>query len=269
MRRRTLLERRDSSRRLCRSPARGGPLASRSGARLPVRSRRFARPSQFEGRLLAVLDPRRSRSALGTAHGAEDRRRFVCRVRGPGRAQAVGRRGGGRGDADSAAAWSAAPANSFRVPDSSRPLEARWAWARSEAARRPGDYWVGYGLPEFSGQGDGVLSDTEGIDLSTSWTTLPGSHDVGRAGGPRRRGPARRPEDSLNRQFAVLLHVSRKQDAQGEIDRIRAQTLGLPAEIGNQPLFWLGESDDEQSIARLKRIGAAYPPRACSARSSS
>ena len=130
----------------------------------------------------------------------------------------------------------------------SEDLDARWDAALSEGRQGSNDFWIGYVLPRSAANGDkgGLLCDSEGIDLSLLEDSYDGPvlADVLAGNDPRILFGKRK--DARSSELAILVHVSASGRDGARIDRFRAQTLGLPAEVlGRQPLYALESGPDE------------------------
>lgn len=205
----------------------------------------FARPSQLEGRLLAVLDSARRR---GVAN-----RGLVLRLAAltalvllplaalePWAKAAASHTYTKSTDADGPAIGEASVV--LHAPEAAD-FESRWSWAKSEAARRGfrSGYWVGYAIGH-SGD-NGILNDSEGLDLSMlsdDWKGPKLDAALGAAG------------EATNDAVAILLHL----DATGTLDHVRVQNFQLASAFHRQPVLWLGTADDAASIARLDALGS-------------
>lgn len=224
----------------------------RAGSLASLGAVAFARPSQFEGRLLAVLDPRRDRRGVSLRTAlpwAVIATAIVVPLAllEPAGVSAGSHRAQGRDlspEATVASVVATAPATLT--------LDQKLAWARAEADRSSaGEYWIGYEVDPSPALEGGVIGGTDGFDLSLLEDT-PARFtldDVVRGAtspswprsGKQHAGP-----------IAFLLHVP----AHGKegFDAFRLQSVKLPSDLGRRPLFWLGRVDDEQSVAWLREL---------------
>jgi beta-lactamase regulating signal transducer with metallopeptidase domain/HEAT repeat protein len=207
----------------------------------------FARPSQFEGRLIAVLDPRR------------DRRGVSARLAAPVATAAL---------VLAAPLAMLQPASAHRVADAREAqvegrasevtpppppaitFDQKMSWAR-ESASRQGDCWIGYQLASRGHSRGGVMGDTGGFDL----TTLDGEYkgptlaDV-LEGRLESSWAAHRGNDAG--PVAFLFHVPG--GGGKRFDRMRMQSVTLPAALGSRRLHWLGEVQDDVSLPWIMQM---------------
>jgi beta-lactamase regulating signal transducer with metallopeptidase domain/HEAT repeat protein len=216
----------------------------------------FARPSQFEGRLLAVLDSRRVRGVL-TATRARAAAILAALVvlplallrpwADPAAADLT------IGDHRLSRPEMAAPSELVQVPAAAAGgLERRLSWATSRGVRQANGYWVAYAIPRV-GLDHGYMSDNGSLDLRTferKWTG-PRMADV--LAGRSRRDDAHA-DDGL---LVLAYHFSSGRSGPEGVDRIRVQTMELPADFGRQPLYWLGQVEDAESFAWARRVEVA------------
>lgn len=209
----------------------------------------FARPSQFEGRLLAVLDPQRDRRgvsrrlALPAAAFASLAMLPIAAIEFDGvpASHATTGRDFER--------WSRA-SSVVAAPETER-LEQRLSWIETQASRSGGDYWIGWQLESGSDAEGDMLGDTGSLDLRTldDESGAFSLEDV-IAGRSSSTWPATRNE--AHRPLAILFHAP--QAGKPEFDRIRIQTMRLPAALGQKPLYWAGTVPDEQSLGVMRRM---------------
>lgn len=215
----------------------------------------FARPSQFEGRLLAVLDTHRVRSALSTAGvwRAAVLAAVIVLPLALLRPWAVAAQAGlTLNDGGRARPEDAVASELVTVPASETTLERRLSWVTTKVAPRGSKgFWVAYSIPQRSLGPGGYLSDNGPLDLRTldeSWTG-PRLGDV--LAGRSRKDPSL----TFDASTLVLAYHFAGIGARSEnVDRIRVQTMGLPADFGRQPLYWLGRVEDRESFDWARRV---------------
>ncbi|HKQ19671.1 MAG TPA: M56 family metallopeptidase, partial [Candidatus Eisenbacteria bacterium] len=131
----------------------------------------FARPSSLEGRLLAVLDPRLNRRAVGLRVAASAMAAAAVLVvplailepLAPQNALAA--KEPDRETSESAVTMTRSPM--IAVPGPAKPLEERAGWARGDARRsNVSAWWIGWPIETGSSFKGNNLSDSEGLDLS-------------------------------------------------------------------------------------------------------
>lgn len=215
----------------------------------------FARASQFEGRLLAVLDPRRDRRAVGTRQAVPTALLAALTlgalavlqpVAAPTRAVA-----GTRGPAvTGAAAREGTAPPLIRRADRSGGLEAGMAWA-AEVARRQGvtRWWVGWELEPGQGQRGGILSDSDGIDF-TELERAQGRLTLDDLLAGRTESTWDADGEPSSGRLAVL--VLQSDSPPGGVERVRVQSGRFVISDDASPLFWLGQVADAESIAWMR-----------------
>ena len=167
----------------------------------------------------------------------------------------------------SALAFSGESMEIVRYPGTSSSLRERWEWVGGEASRRNAgeEYWIGYsirrlmGKEEFVGtyysiprlnkpslgeilQGKGQFHEaapsmdmSESGNIQGSFTLCKGSeeHNV-----------------MVEKEVAILFH-----HASGtSIDEARISNFSLHVDLNDEPLFWLGDVDQGESIGQLQGI---------------
>lgn len=123
------------------------------------------------------------------------------------------------------------------------PLDDRWRWALTEAARRRlSDFWVVYMFVTPVVADGQVMSDT--LDGNNVWLS---------DGQLSSAGPHLAMLDSAvmleGGKVAVLLHYRG-----GAIDRAGYRSAGLGFDFGRTPVFWLGHAPESQSFARVRDL---------------
>jgi beta-lactamase regulating signal transducer with metallopeptidase domain/HEAT repeat protein len=220
----------------------------------------FARPSQFEGRLLAVLDPRRRRDALRGAHAwrvglavlVASAALATLRPWTIGPALAGGGNGGHRSvwvhGAVGRVGGVREPSDVLVAPVDAGGLEQRWQWAVREAGRRDfrGPVWVGYALPDRADADRGYATDTDGFD----WGMLDENDSRLKLRTVLQQAGA---EQGVN-DVAMLLRVTGPDPRPEDATRLRAQNVTFGAELEKRPLLWLGRVSDAESAEWLISI---------------
>ena len=214
----------------------------------------FARRSQFEGRLLAVLDPDQRRGAV-TARRLWRTALAAALVIVPIAALRpwTGHANAGLTllDGKRARPEDGAPSSLERAPESVVGLARRLDWAMKRGAKAGGEgFWIAYQVARYDKEG-GNLSDNGSIDLGTldkDWTG-PRMADV-IAGHTVRESYVVPDVDAL----VVAFHLVARAGGPEDVDRVRAQSLELPAAFGRQPLMWLGRVEDRESLEWLRRV---------------
>ena len=214
----------------------------------------FARPSQLEGRLLAVLDPDQRRGALTArrAWSAALAAALTVLPLGALRPWTESAQAGGMTltDAKHARPEDAAASRLVHAPEGAHGLAAKMNWAMSEGARQTTGYWVAYEIPRV-GDASGNLSDSGPIELQTLSNRWPGARVADVLAGRTMRDAKVVP----NRDLMVLaFHYPARTGRPEKVDRIRVQSQDLAAAFGRQPLFWLGDIDDHESLHWVSKL---------------
>lgn len=201
----------------------------------------FARPNQFEGRLLAVLDPGSKRAPASPKQLG--RVGLAAMVLG-GMLAVV--QPWATGAASEDRTQMEGPASKvIESAQAAQGLDARWNAAARAAGSGP--YWIGYALPDRVEPGNGMLNDSEGLDLETLSDSYPGVR-LNAALASLRVQPG-------GQDVALLFHVG----ADGRFDRVRMQSLGMIAVLARQPLYWLGSASDDESFRWLRTLDSRMP----------
>lgn len=214
----------------------------------------FARPSHFEGRLLAVLDARQARGAVSAA-------------RARGAAVAAGLlllplallrpwAGDARAsltlhDGEHARPQDAAASELVQVPEDEGGLVKRVSWAMAQAdQRRAHGYWIAYEITRVT-KNEGDLSDSGDLDLATLGQRWKGPRLADVLAGFDHKEASVEPRRD---RTALAFHFPARGTRPEDVDRIRVQAEGLAADFGRQPLFWLGAVDDRESFEWARRV---------------
>ena len=220
--------------------------AYRGTALLQPAALAMARPSQLEGRLLAVLKPDVNRtgitgrrialSALGalavilplSAFTPAARERAALPSGAPERTEA--------------------PVQSAEVtvhPDPKQPLGARFNWAFEQAPRRANrnGYWVGYAIRRSERGNQAYVSGFNTNELSGRplQTQLFGTR-------PREAERA----EPVERDVAILFHFDRSGRRLEDATVMRIHSTHIGMNLRGAPVLWLGHASDAQSIEWLK-----------------
>jgi HEAT repeat protein/beta-lactamase regulating signal transducer with metallopeptidase domain len=131
----------------------------------------------------------------------------------------------------------------IRPPRPAAALEARWAWALEEAARRRlSAFHVVYSFYRPVQRDQQFISDSHGVNfsddvfrMSSLRTVLDGTDPIGGRG-----------------TIGVLFHFTSR--AGRRIDRIGHRSLNFGFDFADEPVFWLGYAAERESLERLERV---------------
>src|SRR6185436_13250678 len=185
----------------------------------------FARPSQFEGRLLAVLDPARDRRGVNR-RVAFPAAAFASLALLPIAALEFD------GVPASAATWNRDFASSSRPSEvigtpGTPGLEERLSWIEKEASRtQDSGYWMGWQIEPSDDSEGGILGDTGSLDLGVL-DDESGAFTLEDVITGRRSSSWSAKRDGQRSAVAFLFHASRSGEPQ--FDRFRVQSMHLPA----------------------------------------
>lgn len=220
----------------------------------------FARPSSLEGRLLAVLDPRRDRRAVGPRIAVPAALLAAVLVLPfaalelvtAGAPQASGRKTIVHANGDPNALR---PSRVTPVPDPARTLDQRAAWARAEAGRSGDDvWWIGWMIETSTSMKGDLLGDSEGLNLDM--LSRRGAFSLEDVLAAREQGTANTRDDAEHEErsepAAILVRM-----APGGIVRVRVQSSRLPVEFSGEPLYWLDQVPESQTFAWLRAAAAS------------
>lgn len=157
------------------------------------------------------------------------------------------------------------PDTVIRHPNPNAPLPERWEWARQTAvSMRSPAYWVGYTIDPMPGVEGSIyigrlerrgLTGNGGLNLRgriTNFGDFRGFNVPGVLLPPLVGGGM---PDDVALLFAYVF------DGQGRprLARVHISSLALPVDLEDRPLFWLGDSGDEESIALVQSLFESAP----------
>jgi HEAT repeat protein len=149
-----------------------------------------------------------------------------------------------------AAAVSAAWGAAILHPQQLGPLTQRWEWAAAEASSRGlrDGVWVGYGLRRLMGPNEfwGAFSGF-GLQRQTLFEILSGEKPPARADEGKDRTKVWKP-------IAVLLRFSGGSLDPKALERVEVCGLDSLFHLHGLPLFWLGEAEEGESLALVRRL---------------
>ncbi|MGH7730768.1 MAG: HEAT repeat domain-containing protein, partial [Candidatus Eiseniibacteriota bacterium] len=213
----------------------------------------FARPSTLEGRLLAVLDPRRDRRAVGRRVAAPAALVATLLLL-PFAALEPVAAGGPREHGKRVMRPATSDPNALRpsrvtpVPDPDRSLEERAAWARTDAARAGDiDWWIGWSIETTPHVRGNLLGDSEGFSLDMLSRRGAFTLEDVLAGRERGTNDDVGHSESGSRPVALLVRMTA-----GGPARVRVQSPELPAEFWGEPLYWLDAVPEDQAFTWLR-----------------
>src|SRR5258707_4227174 len=153
----------------------------------------------------------------------------------------------------------------IHTPDTSKPLNDRWAWALTQA-RTKGfgkDYWIGYSIDRLMGERSyigsfysdrrrntptlgelltGMKSDDRMDDRSThGFSSMDGNFSF---------DDEDKPEPKVMKEVGILFHLY---DADGKhFENLKVSNLSLHVDLEEGQLLWLGSTDQAQSVSFLE-----------------
>ena len=215
----------------------------------------FARPSSLEGRLLAVLDPRRDRCGVGRRLARAAALVATLLVLPFAAFEPIGAgtaRAHGKGKAQRAAVDpnQLLPSQVVAVPEPERPLDQRIAWARADADRHGARvWWVAWPIETSATLRGNVLSDSWGIHLDLLGRR--GAFTLADVLEGRKQGTLDPDKHSASEDPGRTAIMLVRMDA-GAPDRVRIQSPELPAEFQGEPLYWIEGVTHAESFATLQ-----------------
>lgn len=158
-----------------------------------------------------------------------------------------------------------APDTVIRHPDPSAPLAERWQWSRQVAStQRFRAFWVGYTIEPMPGI-DGTIyigrlerqgiTGSGGLNLRgriTNFGDFTGFNVPGVRLAPLVGGGM---PDDVALLFAFVLDDRDRP----VLARVHVSSLALPVDLEDRPLLWLGDADDESSIAQVRSLFESAP----------
>ncbi len=140
-------------------------------------------------------------------------------------------------------------------------LNARWEWARNQAASMKGGVWVGYSFQQLMGKNSFIRSFEDSrssrptlemilegkVDLQMEESVSDAARD------------ALRSLDNLDKQIeviakdvAILFYFDGSKIGFNTIKDLKINSMNLPVNLKMKPLLWLGEVTQKESVAFLK-----------------
>ncbi len=158
-----------------------------------------------------------------------------------------------------------------RYADSTQALSSRWQWAKDESSRRgfTGGYWVGYAIKKMMGEHSciGSYYSDESKNRPTLLEVISGyrvdnlsSHEFQGMNGNFHgivSSEGSRRDHEVMKEIGILFHCSHT--AADIIDEMTISNLSLHVDLHDQPLLWLGNAGDDESIEFLQSIYARSP----------
>jgi HEAT repeat protein/beta-lactamase regulating signal transducer with metallopeptidase domain len=233
-------------------------LPAATGGDLVARIRRIASPSlshaETSPRWLAALIALASVLSIGAATAVV--------TPGDGRLEAQDSPSGPRFSERNA---QVAPDTVIRHPDPSAPLAERWQWSRQIAAtQRFKAFWVGYTIEPMPSIEGSIyigrlerrgISGSGGLNLRgriTNFGDFTGFNVPGVRLAPLVGGGM--PDD-----VALLFAFVMDDRGRPVLARVHISSLALSVDLEDRPLLWLGDSDDEASMAQVNTLFASAP----------
>ena len=157
------------------------------------------------------------------------------------------------------------PDTVIRHPDPSAPFTQRWEWSKQTAStQRFPAFWVGYTIDPMPGIDGSIyigrlerrgITGSGGLNLRgriTNFGDFNGFNVPGVRLAPLVGGGM---PDDVAMLFAFVM------DDRGRpvLARVHISSLALPVDLEDRPLLWLGEADDEASIAVVRSMFDAAP----------
>ena len=139
-------------------------------------------------------------------------------------------------------------------------LENRWKWALDESSRVGAgkDFWVGYSIQRLMDEDSYVLS---GNVFSGSVSSRVSLYDVLKLAKPEGIKTNARSESNAGtsifkrmKDVAMLLLCSKGSAGQTVVQKVDICTMELSTNLKKTPVFWVGQSDDEQSVRLLAEL---------------
>jgi hypothetical protein len=167
-----------------------------------------------------------------------------------------------------AAAVGQPPQQVVRHSQSGDPLSARMEWAFKEATRcgYNDGFWTAYSIRRLMSQDSSIGTFRSSSRMEATLQEIisgekPDSPMPWREGSIQSRArqviddleKADRPEKKVWKDVAILVRYENPASA---VERVSLSCFNLSFDLEGRPLIWLGETDDEESLAWLKKV---YP----------
>ena len=139
-------------------------------------------------------------------------------------------------------------------------LGSRWKWAVDEASRAGAgkDFWIGYSIRRLMDDNSYILS---GNVFSGSVRSTVSLYDKLKLTTPE--GPNKSSESRSNagtsifkrmKDVAIVLLCSSASSGEPSIQKIDLCTMELSIDLKKTPVYWIGSTDDDQSVRRLEEL---------------
>ncbi len=137
-------------------------------------------------------------------------------------------------------------------------LAGRWQWAWQEGSRNTSDkeFWIGYSIKRLMNEDSYLLS---GNVISGRMSTRNALYDVlriARPEGAKKNSDGRTDgEPSVFKRMkdvAILFLCSGSSSGERTIERVELCAMELSLDLKKHPVFWIGSTDDNQSVQLLK-----------------
>ncbi len=157
-------------------------------------------------------------------------------------------------------------------PNPQEPLQQRWQWALEESKQKAfeNDVWIGYSIQRLMGEKSHIgsfhyPSQVEVISLQELIYGKPertkdsdlSDEEILKKTAKRaleKQKNANKPDKKINKEVALLFRLTPFDVEPARIEEVKLSNLSLSVDLKGSPLFWLGKSDDKQSVALLKYL---------------
>ncbi|MGB2868218.1 MAG: HEAT repeat domain-containing protein [Bacteroidota bacterium] len=152
-------------------------------------------------------------------------------------------------------------------------LESRWQWAQDEAQRssREAGFWIGYSIQRLMNEDSYIVSGSvvsgsvsgrqnlydllaHGHNDSVSRPVY-GSHNFQDGVTYASRWGKRNPFKVM-KDLAILVRFGQGRNQSRPVEEVRLRNMELEVDLKGRTLFWLGTSEDDQSVVLLQRLFA-------------
>lgn len=141
------------------------------------------------------------------------------------------------------------PLSVVHCPDQGVPLEARWQWALGQIPAHPRAerLWIGFSTQQLMHENSWVGRWPVHPDYPTLSELVYGVRvELPRFAYSRQKTPR-----TVAKEIACLLEIDR---ASGRIEQAQTSDVSLTVYLGRGVLFWLGETDQEQSVSLMQSL---------------
>ncbi len=147
-----------------------------------------------------------------------------------------------------------------QYPGGEASLGSRWKWALDEVSHSGNrkDFWIGYSIKRLMDEDSYILSGSVFSGSVSSrislYDELQMTKPEGVSKNPGSRSNADRSIFKRMKDVAILFLCSTTPSGESSIQKVEICNMELSIDLKKNPVFWIGWTDDEQSVQRLAEL---------------